>query len=331
MSELPAIPKPGTAIAASRLEQLERETAAALAEITDVDVLEEARLRASALEHYLRGRGLQGPMLGTQRRIEARIGQLLGEPKPGARTDLQPPNRASEVVYHDPDRQAFRLLARALAGELELDPDGWRRSRRTLVAHVRRELGLRPSTPALPPGVFRCIVADPPWQLETGPDAWGTTGERGHDHLDYDQMSIDEIRELDVAATAADDAHLYLWTTCRYLEAAYDVARAWGFRPSVPLTWCKTPRGVGLGDTFRQTTEFVLFARRGSLEALRIVPTTWFEWPRGRHSAKPAAFFELVESVTPARGKRDRLELFARAPRPGWTTWGDELGEEVAA
>ena len=29
--------------------------------------------------------------------------------------------------------------------------------------------------------------------------------------------------------------------------AAYEVARAWGFRPSTLLTWCKAPMGSGLG------------------------------------------------------------------------------------
>lgn len=37
------------------------------------------------------------------------------------------------LISHDADRAAFRILARALAGECELTPDDWRKSRRALV------------------------------------------------------------------------------------------------------------------------------------------------------------------------------------------------------
>lgn len=38
------------------------------------------------------------------------------------------------------------------------------------------------------------------------------------------------------------------------------------------------------------------------------------------HSAKPAEFFSMVETVSPA----PRLEMFARRPRAGWDLWGDQ-------
>lgn len=51
---------------------------------------------------------------------------------------------------------------------------------------------------------------------------------------------------------------------------------------------------------------------------------TLHEWPRGKHSEKPNAFFELVErlSVGP------RLEMFARQQRLGWDGWGNEYPED---
>jgi N6-adenosine-specific RNA methylase IME4 len=42
---------------------------------------------------------------------------------------------------------------------------------------------------------------------------------------------------------------------------------------------------------------------------------------KGAHSAKPAAAYDLIERVIPGAS---RLELFARQPRPGWTTWGNQ-------
>ena len=105
----------------------------------------------------------------------------------------------------------------------------------------------------MPEGRFSCIVADPPWQVTTGPDVFDGTGERGGLPLDYETMSVEEICTLkDASGRAvqdcfADDAHLYLWTVNRYVEQSYSVARAWGFRPSELLTWFKGQRGVGLG------------------------------------------------------------------------------------
>ena len=94
-----------------------------------------------------------------------------------------------------------------------------------------------------------------------------------------------------------------------------------GFKPSCLLTWAKKPHGIGIGGTYAQTTEHVLFARRGTCKALRRVDSTWWTWPRGRHSAKPEAFQDMVEAVSPG----PRLELFARRARPGWTVWGNEV------
>lgn len=48
------------------------------------------------------------------------------------------------------------------------------------------------------------------------------------------------------------------------------------------------------------------------------VNTTWWLWPRGPHSVKPAAFMDIVEQVSPG----PYVELFARAPRLGWDSWG---------
>jgi N6-adenosine-specific RNA methylase IME4 len=138
-------------------------------------------------------------------------------------------------------------------------------------------------------------------------------------------MSVEEIAALPVRDHAAPGAHLYLWTVNAFLEDAYDIARSWGFKPSTLLTWCKPPMGLGFGGTFVNSSEFVLFCRRGSLKARSRCDRTWFEWPRPYvqgpiHSAKPDAFLDLVERVSP----EPRLEMFARRARFGWDYWGDE-------
>lgn len=202
---------------------------------------------------------------------------------------------------------------------------------------------------------YRTIVADPPWPMpasnpttrgakdtNTGylasgsgravsGDWWGKSrGSRSV--LPYQSMTPEQIEALPVAELAAKDAHLYLWTTNRFLERAFGIARAWGFKPSQLLTWCKPPMGVGFGGSFTSTTEFVLFARRGSLAHLAREDSTWWRWSRvyenGKiaHSAKPEAFLDMVERVSPA----PHLELFARRNRLGWDTWGNEALNHVS-
>ena len=188
---------------------------------------------------------------------------------------------------------------------------------------------------------FRTIVADPPWAMKFGHDnhperrasrtsrkPWFST----RSQMNYPTMTLAEIEAMPVAGVADKDAHLYLWTVNRYVEQAYAVARAWGFRPVCLLTWAKTPRGLGFGGAFVQTTEHVLFARRGTLKALRRERSTWWNWTRPeagtgpKHSRKPEDFQTLVEAVSPG----PRLELFARRARPGWTVWGNEVEANAA-
>ncbi len=119
---------------------------------------------------------------------------------------------------------------------------------------------------------------------------------------------------------AAEDAHLYLWATSAFLSTAFLIAEAWGFSYSTTLVWCKPPRGFCGRATFSPVTEYVLFCRRGALAAKQQVYRNWFEWPRQAHSAKPDAFYDLVESVSPG----PYLEMFARRARFGWDYWGDQ-------
>lgn len=196
--------------------------------------------------------------------------------------------------------------------------------------------------------LYRTIVADPPWDHT---DGTGVTLKTGFGRtqrprvggpevttLPYDAMSITEIASLPVSHLAEKNAHLYLWTTNRYLRNVWDIAEHWEFMPVCILTWCKAPRGFLGGGAFPSNTEFCLFARRGQLSALSRAPGRWFQWPRrfgppvregerrvSMHSAKPEAFLDLVETVSPG----PYLEMFARRNRLGWDTWGDEALNHV--
>jgi N6-adenosine-specific RNA methylase IME4 len=168
---------------------------------------------------------------------------------------------------------------------------------------------------------YSTIVADPPWAYDEGwpmSNGQGQRGNKGRKPLGYSSMTLDEMAALRLGLLADGDSHLYLWTTSRYLRDAFDLVEAWGFHPSQTLTWCKPARGIGPGGAFSSTTEFVIFARHGSLKAKARVDSTWWEWSREGHSRKPAAFYDLVEQVSPG----PYVELFARQPRLGWDSWG---------
>lgn len=170
-------------------------------------------------------------------------------------------------------------------------------------------------------GRFNCIVADPPWRVirSFGGANW-RKGERTRPLLDYPTMDLSEIEALPVSCVADNDAHLYLWTVGKYLEDAPRVARMWGFRVVSTLVWCK-PKGGFVGGAYFPNVEFCLFCRRGKLRTKRRINSQWFLFPRGSHSAKPDAFQDMVETVSPG----PYLELFARRPREGWTVWGNEV------
>lgn len=159
------------------------------------------------------------------------------------------------------------------------------------------------------PTTFSTIVVDPPWQY----DNKATRG-AAEDH--YSTMDLDQLAALEVPA--ADDAHLYLWTTNGFLRQAFDLFDAWGFTYKSCLTWCKPQ--IGMGNYFRNTTEHVLFGMRGRLPTNRNDVPTHFVADRTRHSAKPDSFMDLVESCSPG----PYLEMFARRRRMGWSSWGNE-------
>jgi N6-adenosine-specific RNA methylase IME4 len=169
--------------------------------------------------------------------------------------------------------------------------------------------------PADPAGRYSCIVADPPWPMKRlHRQLFPGTG----DTLDYPVMTVDDIAALPVADVAAEDAHLYLWTTHRFLPDALEIADAWGFRYQCLMTWVK-PEGM-VPYSWMYSTEHALFCRRGSLPLDRVGMRLHFDaQPRG-HSVKPDVFYDRVLQASPG----PRLEMFSRQKRDGFDAWGAE-------
>lgn len=168
----------------------------------------------------------------------------------------------------------------------------------------------------------RVLVADPPWLFG---DKLPGGGRGAVKH--YPCLPVGEICTFPLPPLA-DDALLFLWRCAAMQAEALAVAESWGFVIKSEIVWRKVgasgqPR-IGMGRYVRNAHEVCLIGSRGKghrLIANRAVPSV-FDAPRGEHSAKPDAFYELVERLA---GDGPRVELFARRRRPGWTCMGNEV------
>ena len=198
-----------------------------------------------------------------------------------------------------------------------------------ITRNLKAEKDAADNVPVEPPppieGKFSTFVADPPWQ-------YGNTSTRGAAENHYGTMTIEELCALDVVPNhAAEQAHLYLWTTAGHLPEAFDVMAAWGFEYKTYLVWVKPQ--MGMGNYFRVSTELVLFGIRGGMRTQARDIKNYFNAPRGKHSAKPSMFHDLVAKASPG----PYMELFSRCRademltgcmcskcRLGWTVWGNQ-------
>ncbi len=178
--------------------------------------------------------------------------------------------------------------------------------------------------PLIPDKSIDLVLTDPPWDLKAGSPNLHAK-QQGNRPLCYPTMTVEQMIGLPVKEWADDNAVLFLWTTNKYIEDSFKVVMAWGFTYSTMLVWCKKPKGRGLGGTFGISTEFLLFARRGSLKARERHWSTWFEAKRGEHSEKPAVVRDIIEKCFDG----NRLELFARRKALGWDVWGNEVESDI--
>jgi len=186
--------------------------------------------------------------------------------------------------------------------------------------------------------MYDVIVVDPPWAYggaNTGGKPGSAEGQYrtiGNGGREVNRRTGAGIEAIACAAPvgdwAAPTSALFLWTTNPKLPFAFGLMEMWGFDYKTTLTWVKTTRsgavmGGGLGFYFRGATEHILFGTRGgfAIPAASRVPNVVMA-ERGRHSAKPEPFYDLLDSVFPEQRK---LDVFARRERQGWDVWGDEI------
>lgn len=144
---------------------------------------------------------------------------------------------------------------------------------------------------------------------------------------------------LPVEDLAAPDAALFLWATWPTLLDAFAVMKAWGFNfKNCAMLWAKTNKlnsspFVGLGHWTRGNTEPCLLGIRGkpqrmdaAVQQLLVDGDELLVAPVGEHSAKPA---EARDRIMRLMGDEPAIELFARAPAPGWEAFGNQVESTV--
>jgi N6-adenosine-specific RNA methylase IME4 len=164
-------------------------------------------------------------------------------------------------------------------------------------------------------GVYDVIVVDPPWpmqlmELEARPNAVA---------LPYPVMQEDALRALSIPC--ADDCHVWLWTTHRFLPLALSLLDTWALKYVCTFVWHKDNAYQPL-DLPKYNCEFALYARRGAPKFVDFKAfNVCFNAPSGAHSEKPSSFYDTVRRVTAGR----RLDMFARRAIAGFDSWGNEV------
>lgn len=190
----------------------------------------------------------------------------------------------------------------------------------------------------LPKGHFKAIYADPPWSFRVWNSDTGS-GRSAESH--YSTMSMDDLAALPVADLAAPDCVLFCWICWPSLPEALRIIEAWGFTyKTCGFDWMKARADqiemfrddadvqVGMGYWTRANSEPCLLAVRGSPKRRDAGVRMGIIEPRRQHSRKPDCVHGRIERLV----EGPYLELFARAPRKGWTVWGNQTDkfEEAA-
>lgn len=179
----------------------------------------------------------------------------------------------------------------------------------------------------IPRNHFGAILADPPWAFET----WSAKGQDRSAEQHYQTMTMRQIARLPVDELAAPDCALFVWATWPTIQDAFRIIESWGFTyKTCAFSWMKadpyrlfaddkTPF-AGMGFWTRANTEPCLLATRGKPKRINADVRQGIIAPRREHSRKPEDIHPRIERLVGG----PYLELFARAPRDGWTVWGNQ-------
>jgi N6-adenosine-specific RNA methylase IME4 len=182
---------------------------------------------------------------------------------------------------------------------------------------------------------YDVIVADPPWHFNDGLEKMKTPVRRSA-QSQYATLSLNEIQRLNIKDLAnPTGCMLALWVPSSMLEAGLETMRRWGFSLKQTFIWVKLKKDYaleedwnqatrfGMGRLFRQAHEIALIGTCGKSVYPKLKNNSQrsvaFDLNKG-HSIKPETLQDRLDEMFPSC---EKLEIFARRIRPGWTCIGD--------
>jgi ParB/RepB/Spo0J family partition protein len=245
-----------------------------------------------------------------------RVGQYVSKLTPVDRSKLRDKytHVLAAVEAFDGD-ELYAIVSRIADGELRTVADVKREAKRAAVVKSLDNVSARQAKELA--GEYDVIVMDPPWPMEK------IEREVRPNQVEFDYPTMDEAELAAMKIPAADDCHLWLWTTHRFLPMALRLLDAWGLKYVCTFVWHK-PGGFQPIGLPQYNCEFALYARRGTPQFVdtKALPTC-FAASRGKHSEKPEDFYDVVRRVTAGR----RIDIFNRRCIEGFDTWGKEAAK----
>lgn len=320
-----------------------------LAEVRDAPTAKKLMDLAAAAEHYAKkaklGQDAIDFAFGIKLDAQRRLGEYLKTtPKNEGGRPVETGNQREPVLAPTlADLGVSKKLSAESQRLAELDDDVYDRVREreikpSMAFRDQKRNELPEKIAALPPGKFRLIYADPPWQY--GDDRSGLEKEGTAAAAQYPTMPTQAICDFadddgrHVGDLAASDAVLFMWATFPLLEDALEVVDAWGFSYRTAFVWHKQRSNIG--NYHDASCELLMVCTRGSCPIeidTRIQQMQSIA--RSKHSAKPEEFRLMIESLYPSSILKSppfrAVELFRRGDAPaGWVVWGNEAKEAAS-
>lgn len=179
---------------------------------------------------------------------------------------------------------------------------------------------------------YSVIYADPPWTYD-----FSESKETGLE-VQYETMSLDDIKSLPVQSISKKDCVLYMWTTAPKICEGLEVIDAWGFEYKTQIIWDKEITGMGYWALGQH--EILMIGTKGNISPpdTSVRSSSIKRVKRGQHSSKPDHFRSLIDRHHPDVRK---IELFYRHPGRDngfmsllptlpehWDVWGNESGAD---
>lgn len=215
---------------------------------------------------------------------------------------------------------------------------------------------------------YNLLVIDPPYGFN---DTLSMSKVKRSANNNYATMSQDDLEKLDINSISKDDAVLALWVPSSLISFGLKLMNRWGFKQTQTWIWSKTVKDpfknlkkdilslfkdkdsvdidcildkinsfdlncilkMNMGRLFRQSHEIVLVGVKGKVYSSiknKSQKSVIFDTAT-KHSVKTEKLQNQLELMFPSF--QDKLEVFARRDRKGWTCIGLEcpssLGEDV--